>query len=536
MFVHCIKGHLMSKFAPKFKADRILPPMIILITAGVPLSMAAVLWASRSFRRGLRLSWIFATVITGVTWLLVLLWQPLLPVSISLPAWKGGAPYMLPSAFSANGQTWPFALSIVGVVMAALLTTPAKDDFGNWRQWAFCLLGAGITLLAITAENGPALLALWAGLDMCEIYFMLRPGSHIQAKSSAGTVLYVRLAAIGVAMLGQTLGGSSTGPAYQQAFILTAVILRLSVTPLTFPQTGTSDIDANLGMTLLLCSTGASLAVLTRYSVEATSTVVGLALAIGLLTAALVCAWSWMQKSGPLQGAPYWILGLAALALIAYTRGNATGLAGWGSTLLLTSALLFFPGTRRPSARWALGVAMWAVAALPISPSATAWNPDPGSNLFFIVGMALAQGVLLAGLLPYAARRSVPESAGVLPVWRAVHALGIASLPIGLALLGVWGWEGALQVGFWPASVAVAALAGGLAVARRRWSFAPILSPQPPGTAAGTASSPARLLNSLDEGLHTLTQGVTALLQGEAGIMWSMLLLLLLVSLMAGIR
>lgn len=506
--------------------------MMILVGSGILLMAGAVLWIAHVFHRGLRLSWVAATSTTGIVWLLVCLWPPLSPSSVSLPIWKAGSPYMPPASFSATGVGWPFALATLAVLMAGLLTAPAKGDFRDSGQQAICLTAAGISLLAVTAANAPTLVVLWAALDTTEIYFMIRPGGESKPGSAAATVVMIKLAAIGLALLGQLVDVS----AYQQLSVVAAVVLRMSAVPLTFPKSASAGPDGNVGMTLQLCSISASLAVLARLQPTSSPYAATFTMLLGSLGAALLLAWSWLRGSGSAKGGSYWVLGLAALAVVVSTRGNAAGVAGWGATLLLTSGLLFFPGSWNRWTRPATVICGWAVAALPFSPTAAAWMAYAAADLPVMLAQVLIQGLLLAGFLSFAMRPSEGEPAGMLPVWRAVHTAGIASIPISLALIGAWGWQGARQIGLLPAAIAVGLLGAGLAWARRRWGFWPPLV-QPPHRASRRQGSGIRLwLGALDGQVHGLTRGITDVLEGEAGIMWSMLVLILLVSLMAGLR
>jgi hypothetical protein len=102
-------------------------------------------------------------------------------------------------------------------------------------------------------------------------------------------------------------------------------------------------------------------------------------------------------------------------------------------------------------------------------------------------------------------------------------------------LLGLWGWAGAAQVGAWVVSGSVALVTLGLVWIIPRF---PALNPMPMQHLP-RSSSPGldRLYDAIGRaarGIQAVTLTVTRTLEGEAGIMWSLVLLILFISLIAG--
>jgi hypothetical protein len=115
--------------------------------------------------------------------------------------------------------------------------------------------------------------------------------------------------------------------------------------------------------------------------------------------------------------------------------------------------------------------------------------------------------------------------------------LGILILIFIQVLLGVWGWAGAFQFGLWPAGASALVLALGLLWAIPRF---PVLNPV---RAHWLRPPPSAWLDNLYQGLWGLYRRMTGvsralsdLLEGDAGIMWTLLFLVLFISIFSRAR
>jgi hypothetical protein len=137
--------------------------------------------------------------------------------------------------------------------------------------------------------------------------------------------------------------------------------------------------------------------------------------------------------------------------------------------------------------------------------------------------------MMIAGFLRHAQRTSIRTANPNQPVWgKNVYPFGIMLLLLVTIVLGFFGWDGALQMGNWLPGVIVAAVTIGLLWLTPRLR---ILNPVRAHWVRPTSTS---WLDWMYTGLWNLyrqlgrmSSAFTGLLEGESGIMWTLLFLVL---------
>jgi hypothetical protein len=175
-------------------------------------------------------------------------------------------------------------------------------------------------------------------------------------------------------------------------------------------------------------------------------------------------------------------------------------------------------------------VGAFSISSLPFSLTASAWVGRLG---FFTIFVAAAQALLIAGFIRSATRPTGRDSLDSQQNWmRTVYPAGIFMLIFFQALLGLAGWNGSRQIGAWLLAVIVSLLTFGLIWATPRFR---ILNP----VRAHWLTPADSGLNSIYQGFWTvyrifgnIGQTITDVLEGEGGIMWTLLFIVLFVSLL----
>ncbi|MFZ5820098.1 MAG: hypothetical protein ACOYYJ_09355 [Chloroflexota bacterium] len=515
--------------------------MLILFTVLFLFVLAVALVVLYWMRRGLAYTWLVAAGGALLVWISVFTWQFRLPLTFQLPRWEPATLFLESLSFSADSLTWPYAFSIASLALAVILTAPARANFPDPLPWAAAFLLGGLGLLAVLANNPLSLLVAWAAIDLAELAVQLRSVAGAQASEKVVNAFATRVAGIGM-LLWASMVSISAGrvmnfqdaPSQAGLYLLIAAGLRLGVLPLHLPYASESAIRRGFGSMLRLISAASSLVLLARIP----STSVLSPLTPFLLSLAAVAAvyggWMWFRFPDVLAARPYWVIGLAALAMASALRGNPVGAVAWGCVLVLSGGALFLASAYQAWLRRALWVGMWGLSALPFTLTSTGW--ESGAPSFWLVWpfLLVAQAFLLAGYFAHTNRLTTQPRLDTLDrSARIVYPVGIGVLLLALALLGLWGWQGAFQVGALLPALFGVALGGAVIWLSPRLAM---LTPARAHWVRPGASSWMdwlfRFLWNLYRMFGRLAYAFSSILEGEGGIMWALLFLAFFIALL----
>lgn len=518
--------------------------MIILLTVLflflIAISLVILYWLRPDFRS----LWLIAASGALAGWVSVLGWRFQLPLTFQFPAWEPASLFLETLSFTVDTLTWPFAFSIITLVLGVILTAAARENFPAPIPWAAILILGGLGLLAVLANNPLSLLMVWSAIDLAELVAQLRSVDGPQPSEKVITAFATRVAGIGMLLWANMVSVATGAPMnFQNApsqaglYLLLAAGLRLGVLPLHLPYASESAIRRGFGSALRLVSAASSLILLARIPTSSVASVFTPYLLMFAALAAVYGGWMWLRAPDEMTARPFWLIGLASLAVASALRGNQVGAAAWGCALILSGGALFLSSAQHIwLRRTLLGIGIWGITALPFSITATGWSSATPSFWPAWPFLILSQAFLIAGYLRHASRASSRSSFETLDrAAQYLYPLGIGIILVVLLLLGFWGWEGSLKIG----NLFVALV--GITLGGVVFWLAPRLRVLTPVHAhwvrpAATTSWMDwffRALWGLYRQVGRLSNAFSAILEGDGGFMWTLLFLVLLVSLLA---
>lgn len=514
--------------------------MFILITTLLLIATALMLVLLHIIRPEFRYAWLTAVGVVFLVWISVIFWESQLPLSVTLPSWQPVDLFSTPPMFLADSISWPYALSLVTLAIAILLTASAREGFPDYYGWAVSLTLCGLGLLAVTASNPLTLALVWAALDLAEVITMLN--SVKERGPSERTVIAFSVRALGIVLvlLAQVLGSTNGKPvdfasmSPQAGLLLMAAAgLRLGVLPVHLPYSSKSSLRRGLGTMLRLVSAAASLVLLAHIPSRSLASPLTPVLLVLSGVAALFGGWMWLRAPDELTGRPFWIIGLASLAMASALHGNPAGAAAWGVALILAGGTLFLASAQQIWFNRILLLGAWSISSLPFSLTASGWQNNSGTFDFLLPVFIITQSFLIAGFVRHALRTSTRASFESQPVWvKRIYPAGIGLLILIQLVLGFWEWNGALQFTDWIPGLLASCLSLGLLWAIPRF---PVLNPVPAHWLQPASASrfdlPYRNIWAFYRWLGGVSQTISEILEGEGGIMWVLLFLILFVSL-----
>jgi hypothetical protein len=250
-----------------------------------------------------------------------------------------------------------------------------------------------------------------------------------------------------------------------------------------------------------------------------------------LVTLAFWAGWKWFKSSNQVAGRPFWIIGIFALVTLSSFLTDPIFGPGLGVMLVLSSVFLFLLSSPEKKILWLAVICIWGLAALPYSPSAGVWVPQAGFAWLLLLVILPSQAFLVSGFLRHLVRPGdrLPASR---ERWNQVpYVLGIVFQCVTTLILGFWGWAGAAQLGTWWASIIVIGSAALFMLLGSRIKTKPrsrFFLRQELGTRLVINKVAGTISVSVERLLHT----ISSTLEGEGGIIWSILLLVLILSLL----
>lgn len=466
----------------------------------------------------------------------VFLWLTQMPFDLILPAWEPLSVFPAPLLFRANESAFPLALSVSALTLAILLTASIRSSTANSLTWSGSFVLGGIGLLAVTAGNSLTLLLIWSVLDLTELVIQIR---SVEGESNneklvisfstrvmgSGLLLWANIVSIAN---GNAFDFQSVAP-QAGVYLIIAAGLRLGVLPLHLPYASETNLRRGIGTSLRLIPVVSSLALLAHIPAESLrSTATPFLMGLSIL-AALYGGWMWLRAPDDLTGRPYWVVSLAALAVVSALSGNPLGVTAWGCALVLAGGALFLASAQHLWAERALLIGAWSLSSMPFSLTASAWLGNLG---FFIPFVIAAQALVMAGFLRQALRSAARASLESQPSWAVrMYPVGIALLGFLQILLGWTGWTGGFQIGAWLQALITAFLTAAVVWATPRLRLLnPVRAHWVKNSASSSLSAAYGGLWLLYRLTRRVSQAVIAALEGEGGVMWTLLLLVLFIS------
>lgn len=519
--------------------------MFILLPVTTLLITAIVLLLLRLTAPSFRYNWLIAIGGALLGWVSVFVWQAQMPLAVQFPAWQPEILFSQSPTFVGDGIAWAFTLSLVTLCLAILLTAVVRSNFPRPISWMGTLILTSLGILAVLADNPLTLVLLWAAIDISELIAQMRVVKDpalsertVVAFASRATGTFVLLWADMVSVAnGQALDFRSAPP-QAGLYLVLAAGLRIGVLPLHLPYSAESSLRRGFGTGLRMISAASSLILLARIPSTSLASPVTPYLLILVSLAALYGGWQWLRAPDELTGRPFWLIGMGSLAVAAALRANPVGAAAWGCGLILAGGALFLSSEQNTWLTRVLFIGAWGISGLPFSLTATGWNsgivPPVLGWLSWPVLIA-AHAMLVAGFLRHSLRRTTRGSSEDQPVWaKNVYPIGISLLLLVLLLLGVFGWEAALQFGNWFVAALTSVLIVGLI-----W-LTPQLQILNPIRAHWVRPANTSWLDWVYQALWYVYQQlgrasnvISTVLEGESGVMWTLLVLVLFVSFFA---
>ena len=534
--------------------------MLILLPIGLLLAAALAITIQDDIRPKFGTSWLIAVSAAIISWLMILVMRLRLPTTLKIFSW-GQSEINLMGHFSLllDYDSWPYALALMAITLAVILSDAARTRYDSSpRSWSASLVITAMGLLSLQAGSTLMLMAAWILVDLLELIYLLKlkDADHFILRIIISFA--VRTASILMIALATSRGWQAAGdfdlteiPQEAAFFFLIAAGLRLGVFPLNMPFLQEPALRRGVGNIIRLAPVASSLSLLARLPENVIPPQLSgwMPLFQAMLAiAALYAAFRWLSANDEIEGRPFWIVAWSSLATASVLNGDSSASLAWGLTLILSGSLLFLFYPRVQRMNFLIFFGLIGLAGLPYMPGASGWSGlvANGINLWTFL-FIIAHAVMVFGYLNRAIQPG--GEAGALESWaRIVYPLGLIIIIQSILVMGLIGWPGSLTIGvWWPGMVSALLVIASFILIRKLGITPPYI--QLPASSGFTKAlnwviprlEPVfrlewvyRVVWWVNNLVGKLLYGFSTILEGDGGILWMILLLVLLMTILTG--
>lgn len=534
--------------------------MLLLIPIGLLLIASLVVYVLFKIRPSYGSSWLIAAVGSILAWSTLFYLRLRLPTTLPVLSWEGPSGILRGNfTLLLDYDSWPYAIALMTITLAVILTDAARTHFDSTpKSWSGSLAITALGLVAIQSGTGVMLMITLVIVDILELFYLLGTDETTGFGRRIILSFGIRIAStltlsLATARNWQLVATSDLNQISSGAgfLFMLAAGLRLGVFPLNLPFLQEHSLRRGVGNIIRLAPVTASLSLLARLpeSIITPNLANWMPVFHGLLSiAALYAAIRWLMAVDAIEGRPYWIITWAALAIASVLNGSPGASLAWGIALILPGSLLFLYHPRIQRMNFLLFFGLIGLIGLPYTPVASGWSGliANGLNLWTFFYL-IAHALMLMGYLKLSLEPGGDTS--MLESWaRLVYPLGLIIIVQSILALGLIGWPGSLTIGVWwlPLLSLILIIVSFYLIQRSGFDTVNIKLP----SSSVLSNVLNRVIPRIEpvfrlEWMYQLAwrifdliskflKAFTIILEGEGGILWTILLLVLLISLLAG--
>lgn len=288
--------------------------------------------------------------------------------------------------FFMDGFSWSFAISVITLAFVVYLTLVIESTRMDWLSLIMGLLMTAFCLLSIQTREIAAILVSWAVIDIGEFLLLL---FRIKEKERvAGIIKSFSFRIVSVVLF---LWGTSDASVLIIAAAIRVVVVpigKFTLDELTMPKSMVhfmsiiSPVSAFIAFSQIALIKGEELINPTLYIII---------LAIGVSASYL-----WYHAADAFEGRRYWIITTGSFLMLSSLRGLPLASISWGITLVLGGGLLFYSDTNGGKPLFPF-IGLLAITSIPFMPTWDGASLYTAALNYSTVVLVFAQSLLVAG-------------------------------------------------------------------------------------------------------------------------------------------
>lgn len=504
-------------------------------------------------RLQLSLQWLLSVFAALIAWSLVLISRLQEPVRITLVTWMPQELLRFSPELITDDTAWAFSLAVSGLAFSALLidavrlTAPAYKN-PTWIEWTTVLLFCSASILAASAGNLLTLLMIWIVIDVLELFTRMSAAEN--RSESERILLNFSFHLAGLFLVFWVLATSSPSTEPSQLFQFTrrsyillflAALLRLISFPGYLPGENRKDQHTGIKLAQQILPVSATLVLLVRLSQSSISFVLSTPLLIISLLVTIFYGVLWLFTKNRFLSIQYWTVGLGIFTILAAILSKPSAAGAYSIILIINGGFFCLYSFHRKLLLPVLLLSVFGLLLIPLTPGWQAVLLYEKPNTFLIYGFIFSFGLYIVGFIYNSINRALPLPQVERWVW-IIYPAGLIFLPFThyLILISNIIFRNRLNILFPDLVTSLPGLISLLC------GFLIFLFLQRGYSLPSNIFQPMEKIARLDwfqmiirkfyTALARTTWFINRLLEGQGGLLWSLLLLTLIISVLAQIK
>ena len=506
------------------------------------------LLALRFWHRPFTLSWSTAALGSVFGWLSVLFWKMELPIGHTYSFSLQNSIFALPLVVSINENNWMLVIALTTLLAVTVLTSPARTGAVEKPSSLIASFStSSVAILAILSANLTTLILGWVLLDAIELINQIRLTRSDAGLRNALVDYLIKTLAVFFAWLSVSYSGpgtvslmlSSITDQFAILSIFIAAGVRIGLFPFRLRRISIDNEQLGFGTLLNIVTFITSLAPLLLLNVDQLSALSKTILLLIAGFSGLISAWVWLTETNEDHSQQHFLMAGSSVFIFAIIGLQKLGATSLGSVMALASSVVFLHTANVKRLPAILALCAFLMIGLPFSYTATLYSVSLPLAIIYQLLFGLINTMAVGGFLR---RVLAPKSIDLeeSPLWaQTTYPAGLALGPIVCLLFGLWGWQGAFQIGtVWVGAFSAIVLSGTLIFVWRSRNILATISGIRFELVTGSLTRIEELIRSIFgfffSSLEGLFRMLSLVLEGDGGWFWVGLFLVLVVLLARG--